>query len=264
MEHNTISLLAKQIENNDDVALVLVTKTDGSSPRGSGSIMAVDREGKLLGGTIGGGAVEERAKKDAIECINRGISQSFKYELKKDADIGMVCGGDMEIFVQVFNSKDKLLIVGGGHIGLSLYKFAKNLGYSITIVDNRGSFVTKDRFPDAQLLVGDIVENLKKYSFDQKTNVVIVTHGHEYDQDALEIVVRKPSQYIGMIGSSRKIKACYNNLKKKGINIQKLEKVHAPIGLDIGGDKPEEIALAIMAEIQAVKHDRQGGFLNNK
>lgn len=261
MKSSYIRVLAEKIEDNHDVAMVIVIRAEGSSPRGVGSMMIVSRDGNLLAGTIGGGIVEERAKKDAADCIIRHQSKTVSYDLDKDSDrpnaLNMTCGGNIEVFINVFVSRDKLLIIGGGHVGFCLYRLAKFLDYYVAIIDNRPEFCNKERFPEAdELIAGDISTNLDQYPINEKTNIVIVTHGHQYDEQALEKVIESQARYIGMIGSRKKIELCFKNLQAKGISKEKLERVHAPIGLNLGGERPEEIALAIMAQINAVKYDR--------
>ncbi|GAA0181694.1 XdhC/CoxI family protein [Clostridium sediminicola] len=262
MEIHLVKKLSQSLEENKDVALVTITNVHGSSPRGKGSMMLVDKDGDLLEGTIGGGAVEEKAKSDAAECIKRGISKSIYYVLDQDKgsdSLQMACGGDIDIFVKVFHSSEQLIIVGAGHIAVKLSKVAGILGYKITIIDDRKEFATRERFPEAQeIMVGDVGENLRKCSIEEKTNIVIVTHGHNDDQIALEAVIDSKSRYIGMIGSFKKVKESFKALEDKGFSQEKINKVHAPIGIDIGGEKPEEIALSIMAEIQAVEYGKIG------
>ena len=259
--------IANKIEQNEDVAMVIITKSEGSCPRGKGSMMIVDRNGILLAGTIGGGAVEEKAKSDALQCIRKGISDSFSYNFDKDGggqdSLPMICGGNIEVFINVFGGRDKLLIAGAGHIGQQLTKLAKMLNYWVAVLDNREDYVTSERFPEAdELISGDIVAKLRDYPLSEKTSIVIVTHGHEFDEKALEAVINSDVRYIGMIGSREKIGKCFANLESRGIDKNKLLLVHTPIGLDLGGEGPAEIALAIMAEIQAVRHQRDGGFLS--
>lgn len=265
MEIRIMEKLAGCIKADQDVVLVTVTNVQGSSPRGVGSMMLVDAEGKLAEGTIGGGAVEERALRDAAECIKRGISKTVHYELNSsDSEnaLHMACGGSIDVFFKVFKSQDELVIVGAGHIGDKLSKMAHILGYHITIVDDREECANRDRFPEADVLkVGDIGEILGSYPVSNKTSIVIITHGHKYDQMALENVIDSKARYIGMIGSRNKIKLCFSNMVEKGFGKEKLSKVFAPIGLDIGGETPEEIAVAIIAQIQAVKHNKLGGSL---
>ena len=268
MTENMIELLAK-IDGKKDIALVMITKADGASPRGEGSMMAVDSGGVVIGGTIGGGAIEEKARHDAVECLKRGRPKIFRYSLDSEAGrdnaLPMVCGGDVEIFINVFRRKEKLLIVGAGHVALSLYRLARVLDYAVTVIDNREEYAARERFPEAEeVLAGDIASILRTYPVDERTSIVIITHGHHYDQAALEAVIESPARYIGMIGSRKKVELCYAALADKGVSRDKLEKVYSPIGLDIGGERPEEIALAILAEIQAVIYGRNGHSLSGK
>lgn len=264
-----VKILYECIEQKRDIALVTITKTEGSSPRGVGSMMLVDNEGVLVAGSVGGGQVEKLAIDEAVLALKRGISKTINYVLDKDSEserkISMVCGGNVELFIDTYNSKDKLIIVGAGHIAINLYNFALRLGYSITVIDERLEMANKERFPQAEEIIADNVTiALNRCSIDSRTNIVICTHNHENDQEALEAVVNSPARYIGNIGSTQKIQHSFNDLLKKGIDESILSKVYAPIGLDIGGERPEEIALAIMAEIQAVKYGRKGNFLIDK
>ncbi|RKL61511.1 XshC-Cox1-family protein [Thermoanaerobacteraceae bacterium SP2] len=268
MEGSLIKKLSQLLDEQQNIALVTITNSFGSCPRGVGAMMIVDSAGNLVDGTIGGGAVEEKAQQDAAECIRRGISKTISYVLDEKAEkesLPMMCGGRVDVFIQVFRRQDKLIIAGAGHIAEKLYKMAKILGYSVTILDDRQEMITKDKFPDAdELLLGDIPSNLKMLSIDENTNIVIVTHGHKYDAMALETVINSPARYIGMIGSINKVKTCFEILKQKGISEEKLSQVYSPIGIDLGGETPEEISLAIIAEMQAVKYGKEVPSLKNK
>lgn len=257
--------LSECINQGLDVALVTVTNAQGSSPRGVGSMMIVDADGSLIEGTIGGGAVEEKAKEDGAECIKRGISKTIHYELNSSNNenaLHMACGGSIDVFLKVFKSQDELVIVGAGHIGDKLSKIAHIVGYHITIIDERVECANKEKFPEADTLkVGSIEEILENYPVSDKTNIVIITHGHKYDQIALEKVIDSSARYIGMIGSKTKIALVFESMTEKGIKENLLSKVYAPIGLDIGGETPEEIAVAIIAQMQAVKYNKSGGSL---
>ncbi len=262
MDNELVRLLSEKTTENEDAALVIVTGAEGSCPCGKGSMMLVDKNGNVLGGTIGGGSLEGRAAQDAVACLKKGESEVFRYNLdmdtgESDDEPDMICGGGVEVFITLFGSKDLLLIAGGGHIGLSLCRLGKMLGYRVVVVDDREEYVSGERFFEAdELLAGDIAEIVGSYKINDSTSVVIVTRSHQYDTQVLAKVINTPARYIGMIGSKKKIESCFSELKQYGVEQDKLTRVHAPIGLDLGGDKPEEIALAIMAEIQAVKYKR--------
>jgi xanthine dehydrogenase accessory factor len=261
MDSKIIQELAQRLDNNEPIAMVTITRTEGSSPRGVGSMMLIDWEGKLLAGTIGGGVLEEKAKEDAAECIRRGISKTATYELNlnsgKENILPMACGGRVDVFIKVFRSQGHLIIVGAGHIGVKLCSLAKILDYHVTVMDDRPKVATKERFPGAdEIIVGDISEILQQYPINERSSIVIVTHGHRYDEEALETVVDSTAGYIGMIGSRQKVETCFQHLLAKGVSEERLSRVYAPIGIDIGGETPEEIALSIMAEIQSVRYGK--------
>ncbi|MBI9012098.1 MAG: XdhC family protein [Clostridiales bacterium] len=267
MDALLIKHLHEMIEKREEVALVTVTNKAGSGPRGNGSMMLVDATGDLLYGTVGGGGIEERAKKDAVICLRENISKSFHYELtleETESSLHMACGGVVDVFVKVFKNVDQLIIAGGGHIGLELSKFAKTLGYRVVVIDHREDFANDIRFSHVDsVLCGDMVEHLENTKIDHHTSVVIITHGHLFDLEALRAVVDSDARYIGMIGSKTKIKHCFDELEKEGVSKEMLSKVYAPIGIDIGGETPVEIALAILAEIQAVKYNKSGSFMKD-
>lgn len=254
--------LKESLEKNKSVATITIIKAEGATPRGPGSMMLVDEEGNILEGTIGGGALEEKARKDAIDCIKRKESLLIDYNLDRDSKTGnilpMACGGKVSLFIKIYSSQEKLILVGAGHVAEKVARIAHILGYSITVLDNRKERVNGQLFPQTEdLILGNIVENLKKVDINNNTFIIIVTHGHKYDQDALEVVLESKAKYIGMIGSRNKVKTTFNNLLEKGYSKEDLSKIYTPIGLDLGGETPEEIALSIMAEIQAVKYGKE-------
>lgn len=260
--------LNEYIEDNKSVATVTIVSTDGSTPRGTGSTMLVDESGNLIEGTIGGGILEERAKKDAAKCIKEKEAVLINYDLNSSSEsantLPMICGGNVSIFIKVFSSQKNLIIAGAGHVSEKISKLAKILGYCVTVMDDRKERLNPEIFPDIENpITGNIVENLKKISIDNNTLIIIVTHGHKYDQEVLEVVLRSDARYIGMIGSSNKIKTCFKNLLEKGFSKEELSKVYTPIGIDLGGETPEEIAVSIMAEIQAVEHGKDVPHLRN-
>ncbi|MDX9871486.1 MAG: XdhC/CoxI family protein [Clostridia bacterium] len=264
MQEKLMEIVTEKLKKKEETALVIITKEEGHSPRGVGTMMAVDSAGCILGGTIGGGAAEEKARLAAVEAVKEGVSKTMaiKIDLPDESGQASNCGGNIEVLIKVFKNPDKLLIIGAGHVGLALYKFAKLLGYSVTVLDNRPEFVTKERFPEAAALIcGEIAAELKKYPIDELTSIVIITHGHQYDEIALEAVAQRPARYIGMIGNRAKLKIVFDNLKQRGIPEETLQKVFAPVGLNIGGDARAEVALSIIAQIQAVKYGRPGGFI---
>lgn len=254
MEYKVLEMISKEVKNNKRAAMVVITNSSDSTPRGRGSIMAVFEDESTYG-TIGGGNLEYLAIKHAKECIRTGEDRTLDFDLSDGGNTGMQCGGKASVFIKVFKPKHKLIIAGGGHIALNLEKLGNMLGFSVAIFDDREEFCNRERFPYAdELIVGDIALKLKEYPIDKNCFVVIVTHGHKDDQDALREVINKDAQYVGMIGSSKKNKHIMNNLLNEGISKELLDKVYAPIGIDLGGETPECIAFSIMCEILAVKN----------
>ena len=167
-----------------------------------------------------------------------------------------VCGGENDIFIDVIAGRNQLLIVGAGHLGQQLSKLGTFLGMDVVVFDDRSEYANKERFPDARdIIVGDVEEELKKFPITPWCHVVIVTRGHEQDGVALANLIHSPARYLGMIGSRTKKAKIYSELLEKGIEQDLLDQVHAPIGLNIGAETPEEIAVAIIAEIISIGRD---------
>ncbi len=249
------------VEKGEEVALTTVTKASGSTPRDEGTKMLVLEDGTIYG-TVGGGNLESRVIDESIEALKKGKSISLYLPLEKK-ELGMECGGEVEVFIDVYKSKPKLLIVGGGHVGLAIYKVASILDFYIAVFEDREDILTKERFPLAkELILGNMKENLSNYTIDENTYIVIVTRGHEYDEDCLEEVIHSNARYIGVMGSKRKVKIMMENLKNKGVEESLLEKAYTPIGLDLGGETPEEIAISILSEILLIKN--KGSLIHMK
>ena len=242
------------IEQGKELAIVTITKAEGSTPRGKGSVMAVLEDGSIHG-TIGGGSLEKHVIGLCLDAIKEGESKSVNLPLNTKG-VEMVCGGEVEVFIDVYKVKPKLLIVGGGHVGYAIYKIASLLDFDITVFEDREEFLTKERFPLAKELVfGTAKETLKDYKIDDKSYIVIVTRGHKTDQESLEQVINSNAKYIGAMGSKRKIIIMMKNLKELGFSQENLNKLYAPIGLDIPAGSPEEIAMSIMSEVLLVKNN---------
>lgn len=249
------------IEKGKEIALVTVTKASGSTPREEGTKMLVLENGRIYG-TVGGGNLESRVIDESLKALKIGKSMSLYLPLEKN-ELGMECGGEVEVFIDIYKSKPKLLIAGGGHVGLAIYKVASLLDFHVVVFEDREELLTKERFPLAEeLILGDIKENLSNYPIDEDTYIVIVTRGHEYDEACLEASAYSNAKYIGVMGSKRKVKVMMENLKSKGIEESYLENIYTPIGLNLGGETPEEIAISIISEILIIKN--QGSLIHMK
>lgn len=244
----------------------MITKVSGSSPGPEGAMMAILENGSILG-TIGGGEFEAAVIRKAKECILEGRNEAFSFELSnKDVEesLHMLCGGKIEAFIRAFTPKPKLLIVGGGHVALELYKLGKFSGFYTVIFEDRPEFANKDRFPEVdEIQLGDVEQNLKKYPINDSCYIVLVSRGHTYDEIALKTVINTAAKYIGMIGSKNKVAILLKNMADEGISKAAIDKVYAPIGLGLGGESPAEIAISIISEILLVKNNGRLTHLKN-
>jgi len=196
---------------------------------------------------------------DLLEAIvNQAKIQQAKEECKQMTLELPGTDRSAVIFFDVITATQKMVIVGAGHLAIPLVKFAKILGFHITVMDDRVIYANRERFPDVdEVLVGDMAQTLRQIDITPQTYIVLITRGHQFDEPCLREVVHRPAKYIGMIGSKRRIKACFIRFKEEdGIPEELLKRVHAPIGLDINAESPEEIALSIIAETVKV---RRGG-----
>lgn len=245
--------LIKIRARGEEAALVTLTSAHGSTPREQGAKMLVRRDGSIIG-TIGGGRIEDLVIKESLEVIKRGKPKRLSYSLKEGGDTGMVCGGDVEVFVEPILPAPTLFIFGGGHIALCLASMAKMAGFKIVVVDDRLEFANPERFPEAeQTLVTDFAQACSQLEIDESGYIVIVTYAHKCDEVALEGALRTRAKYIGMIGSRTKNKVIFSHLQDKGISPELLNKVQAPIGLEINAQTPEEIAVSILAQLIKVR-----------
>lgn len=261
MEEKILLEIYESIKRSEVVAMAVITDDNGSTPRGNGSLMAIWEDGRTLG-SVGGGRVEYTVIEKAKECIQRMQDSNFEYKLNNQGDLGMICGGEVKGYIKVFTPKAKLVIAGAGHISEKLSKIAKIAGFNTVIIDDRKEFANKDRFSEAdEIIVGDIGKVIESYNIDDNTYIVIVTKGHIYDKSALKASVSRNAAYVGMIGSTAKIKTIMKELIEEGIPKEELKKVYSPMGLDISSNLPEEIAIGILSEILLLKNK---GSLNHR
>jgi xanthine dehydrogenase accessory factor len=242
-------------EEGKEAALVTIVSATGSTPREEGAKMLVEPDGTIAG-TIGGGSLEAQVIAEAIKVIKQGKPKRLHMSLtaKEAGEAGMICGGDMEVFIEPILTTPALYIFGGGHVSLPLVKMAKPLGFKITVIDDRADFANAERFPEADIVLADDFTNaFPKLKIDKTSYVVIVTRGHQHDELVLGWAVATPAKYIGMIGSQTKVKTILSHLLAKGVSKERLDSVHSPIGLEIGAQTPEEIAVSILAEIVKVR-----------
>ncbi|HYE81055.1 MAG TPA: XdhC/CoxI family protein [Clostridia bacterium] len=256
MEFELLEKLARSVKENRRAALVTLVDEKGSSPGKQGFMMVVFEDGSTAG-TVGGGGFENKARECALECMNEGRNRFLELEFNDSGELHMQCGGRASIFIKVFGQKDRLVIAGGGHIALELYKAGELLGFHTVIIEDRGEYANAERFPGCDIHIGNIGESMRNYPLDRNCYVVIVTRGHECDADALRAALGRGARYIGMIGSRKKTKFVFDRLLDEGCDRTDLKAVYAPIGLSLGGDSAAEIAFSIMSEILLVKNGGQ-------
>jgi xanthine dehydrogenase accessory factor len=223
--------------------------------------MLVYSDGRTVG-TIGGGCYENDAFWKAREAIKARKPLNVKYELNDDfaQETGLVCGGQMEVFIEPVEASPEVFVFGAGHVGYFVARMAHEVGFKVHVVDDREKFANADRFgADIEVLVDHIPTWLEAHALPPTAYAVIVTRGHTHDLDALRALVRSPLRYLGLIGSKAKVKRIFDALVEEGTPTGALSAVHAPIGLDIGAITPQEIAVSIVAELVAAKHGKLGG-----
>ncbi len=259
MNREVFAAVAAALERGEPAALVTIVSTLGSTPQRVGAKMLVFGDGRIVG-TIGGGCYENDAFGKAREAILNRKPQLVHYELDDDfaQETGLVCGGQMDVYIEPIEPSPELYIVGAGHVGFHLARIAQEVGFRVHVVDDREKFASRERFPDAaEVVVEDIPSWITRSALAPHVYVVIVTRGHTNDLEALRALAPKELRYLGLIGSRAKVARIYEALTEAAMPADALARVHAPIGLDIGAVTPQEIAVSILAELIAVKHGKQ-------
>jgi len=236
-------------------AVATIVNVRGSVPSFETAKMLVRDDGSIVG-TIGGGCVEAEIWQAAREVMENEKPRTLTFNLNEDPkfDTGLVCGGTLDIFVEPILPPALLYIFGAGHVSVNLCKVARSAGFDVTVVDDRDSYANRERFPDAkEVIAEDFDRAMARLSPGESAYLVIVTRGHRDDMRILRWAVQSRARYIGMIGSKRKTITIFQELTREGLSPELFERVHAPVGLDIGAITPEEIAVAITAELIAAR-----------
>jgi xanthine dehydrogenase accessory factor len=258
VNQEVFAALNAALQRGEEVALVTIVAATGSTPQRVGAKMLVHADGRTVG-TIGGGCYENDAFWKAREAIKARRPLNVKYELSDDfaEESGLICGGQMEVFIEPVEPAPDVYIFGAGHVGYHLARMAHDTGFHVRIIDDREKFADSERFPDGvDVIVDDIPSWLEANRLPPTAYAVIVTRGHRHDLDALRAMVPGMLRYVGLIGSRAKVRRIYDALREEGASPEALSRVHAPIGLDIGAITPQEIAVSILAELIAVKHGK--------
>ena len=233
-----------------DLATIVAAEPAGAFLLGSKILVELDGQ---VSGSLGDAALDQLVVADALGVIEGRRSQVRSY----DAAAAGLAPAQISVFHEVIEPEPQLLIVGAGHIAVPLARYAKVLGFEVVVLDDRDKYANQERFPDAdRVIAADFGATLQGLPITPATYVVVITRAHTYDEEALRIILHRPWAYLGMIGSRRRVQTVLRTLVGEGLDRDRLNEVRAPIGLDLGSETPEEIALAIIAEVVAV---RRGG-----
>lgn len=238
--------VADLLSNGETIAIATVIRTEGSTPRSAGTRIMIRGDGTIYG-TIGGDEIEKAVVRDGVQAIRRRESRVHEYDLllKEEGGIGMPCGGKVSVFIDVLHPKPVLLVIGGGYIAAPLVKLGKMCDFHVIAID---PYAKPEEFEDADLLITEPIEKaISRVKINPETYIAIIGR---YDQDvpALKSVINSQARYIGMIGSKRRVRLSLDQLKQENIALDRV-KLHSPIGIAIGAETPEEIAISIMSEI---------------
>ena len=259
MNQEVFTAALEALERGESAALVTIVSTIGSTPQRVGAKMLVFSDGRIVG-TIGGGCYENDAFWKAREAIKTRRPEMVHYELSDDfaQETGLVCGGQMDVYIEPIEPSPELYIIGAGHVGFHLARLAADVGFRVHVVDDREKFANLERFPTAvEVVADDIPAWIDRANLPAHAYAVIVTRGHTNDLEALRVLAPRELRYLGLIGSRAKVARIYEALVEAHMPAEALRRVHAPIGLDIGAVTPQEIAVSILAELIAVKHGKE-------
>jgi xanthine dehydrogenase accessory factor len=236
-------------------AVATIVNVRGSIPSFKSAKMLVRDDGSIAG-TIGGGCVEAEVWQAAREVMASEKPRTLTFDLNQDPkyDTGLVCGGTLDIFIEPILPTPLLYIFGAGHVGHELSKAAGRAGFDVIVTDDREVYANQERFPEAkQVIAEDFDQALAGITPNESAYIVIVTRGHRDDMRVLRWAVQTDAKYIGMVGSRRKAITVFRELTKEGLKAELFERVHSPVGLDIGAITPEEIAISIVAELIGIR-----------
>lgn len=240
-------------------ALATVVQVKGSTPREAGSKILIKSDGTIFG-SIGGGTLEATICRESMNVIREARPKMLHFDLTGEEVQGdeMLCGGNMDIFIEPIFPQATLYIFGAGHISLTMSKIAKMVGFKVVVIDDRAEFANAERFPEADEIFADNLSTVfSKLKINKSSYIAIVTRGHQSDERVLEWAVKTEACYIGMIGSKKKNEVIFSHLQSKEISRELLESVHAPIGMDIHAETPQEIAVSIVAEIIKTRREKE-------
>lgn len=236
-------------------ALCTIISVKGSSPLHEGAKMLIREDGTILG-TIGGGNLEKKVITDALTVIESGNTATFSHDLLHQH--AMCCGGVVKVFIEPFMPKNRLFIFGAGHVGKALALAALPLDFDIVVIDDRKEFVESLKHHEISTLHLSFPDALKALPFNSRTYICILTYSHAVDRDLLFHCLKQPHAYLGMIGSRRKVQVTRKMMLESGhANDAEMDAIDMPMGLDIGAEGPEEIAISILSKVISVKNQNK-------
>ena len=245
-----LSALNEAVNGGAPVVLATIVETDGSVPRHEGTKMVVNADGSSVG-TVGGGKVEVEIRKDALRTLEQNSPELRHYTLQdpQRGDPG-VCGGTMSVYLEPYMTTHTIYVIGCGHVGKAVVDLAHWLGYRTVAVDDREELMTAEAIPHADVrFEGSVADAVAAHPITERTSVVVVTRSHDLDVEILPVVLDTPARYIGVMGSRRRWGSTSERLIETGTSESSLTRVHNPIGVEIGAETVEEIAVSIMSEI---------------
>ncbi|MDO4544804.1 MAG: XdhC/CoxI family protein [Bacillota bacterium] len=257
------------IELGEDFVIAKVVDTKGSTPRKKGAVLLMKKDGTTIG-TVGGGLLEAETEKlcrETFKTKEKTHVYDFVLDEKQKGALDMGCGGDATIqidyidasdpgdFVKEFKLASTAYIFGGGHVAYALEPVLRHVDFKTVVIDDREEYANPERYPHAErtLVPENFDHAFDGIETDEDSYIIIVTRGHRGDLQVLREALKRPFAYLGMIGSRRKNKLLYDKLVEEGVDEKEFERIHSPIGLDIGSETPEEIAISIVAEIIKVR-----------
>jgi len=235
------TLVAELTEKGETFCLATVIRSTGTDILPGKK--ALIREDGVIDGSLGSATLDSELTRQALSYLNQKKSGSIELE------------SGVDVFLNIISSEAALLICGAGHIAVPVAQFSNQIGFRVTVLDDRPDFANVDRFPNCQVRAEDFVSALQKMDLGPTSYAVVITRGHEYDVECLREILKKVTAYVGLIGSRRRVRVVLDSLKKEGISPEQLQAVFTPIGLPIGGESPAEIALSIVSELLCVRRE---------
>jgi len=255
MDKDIYEAIVEARRAGERLALATIIARKGSTPRRDAAKMLIYPDGRQIG-TVGGGCMEAEICREALAAMSSEKAQILKFDLTADdaEDSGLICGGTMEVYVEPIVPDPTLFIFGAGHIGRSVATIAKIVGFKVAIIDDRIKYASQERFPNADAIYVESWETVfERLPITDSSFLLIATRGHQFDLTCLRFALRTPARYIGLLGSRRKIQLFFEKLAAEGFAPGDFSRVRAPVGIEIGSETPEEIAVSIAAELIAVR-----------